>query len=390
MPLQDDARWREEFVAADAPATGAPATRNLVYLDHASLGPTPRRAIQAMTDSLSAQSARGSLQHPLLHEQAELARQEYAALIGGRPDQIAHVQNTASGISLIAAGLPWRQGDEVVVPAIDFPSAVLPWLTLEPRGVVVRRVECADGRVDIDALLRACGPRTRVVCVSWVQFSNGYRLDLARLGTACRERGILLVVDGIQGVGALRINVGDLPIDALACHTYKWQLGPQGTGWLYLSDALTERLAVTAAGVRTVTPRDSYFDHRFVPRAGAMRFETGLLNFHGIVGARASMALLAEVGAETIETLIGERVQQIVQGLQRAGCQLAGGYTRAEFQSGIVAFTPLGCDAATCRERLLQAGVIASAREGYVRVSPHFYTSAQDVDAFLEALRDLS
>jgi selenocysteine lyase/cysteine desulfurase len=266
---------------------------------------------------------------------------------------------------------------------------VLPWLMLEPRGVIVRRVTCHGGRVDIDAMLRVCGDRTRVMCVSWVQFSNGHRLDLERLGTACRERGILLVVDGIQGVGALRIDVGTLPIDALASHSYKWLLGPQGTGWLYLGDTMLERLGLSAAGPRTVTPRESYLDHRFVPRTDAMRFETGLLNFHGIVGARAGMALLAEVGAQAVEALVEERVAQIVEGLQRAGCDLAGGPARGEFRSGIVAFTPRGCDAAACRERLLQAGVISSAREGYVRVAPHFYTSAQDVDAFLAALRDV-
>lgn len=375
----DGAAWRDEF----------PVTENLIYLDHASLGPIPRRVVQAMDRSLTAQSRRGSLEHPGLHDVAELARREYAAFIGARPEQIAHAFSTSSAISLIAAGLDWNAGDQVVVPAIDFPSAVLPWMTLHARGVVVNRVPCADGRVDIDALLRACGSRTRVVCVSWVQFSSGFRIDLERLGSACRERGILLVVDGIQGVGALKIDVGNLPIDALAVHAYKWLLAPQGVGWLYLADTLAGRLDISAAGPRSMTPRPSYFDHRFEIRADAARFETGILNFHGIAGARASMALLREAGAETIESQVLKCVEGITQGLLQAGCQIQGGADRSDFRSGIVAFRHPRHDAAACRAHLLEAGIVTAAREGHVRVAPHFYNSKNDVDAFVQAVREL-
>jgi cysteine desulfurase/selenocysteine lyase len=376
---EDLSRWRSEFAI----------TENTIYLDHAGVGPTPQRTLQALSDSFQRQARRGSLEHPWLHEQAEEARHDYATFIGARDDQIGHVGSTAAGISVLASGLSWKPGDEVVVPAIDFPSAVLPWMMLATRGVTVRRVPCEDGRVEIDHLLDACNARTRVMCVSWVQFSSGFTLNLQRLGEACRKRGIFLIVDGMQGVGALRINVSTLPIDALVTHSYKWLLGPQGVGWLYVADTLSDRLALSAAGLRTVGDRASYFDHRFNPHQSVSRFETGILNFHGIVGARASLGLLEEVGRDAIEHRIHELVARIFTGLQTLEYEVKGGADRAQFQSGILAFNHPRYEAVACREALLSAGIVTSAREGYVRVAPHFYTSFGDVDTFLAKLGSL-
>jgi cysteine desulfurase/selenocysteine lyase len=375
----DISRWRSEFAV----------TESYIYLDHAGVGPTPQRTLQALSDSFQRQARRGSLEHPWLHEQAEEARHDYAMFIGARADQIGHVGSTSAGISLVAAGLSWQAGDEVVVPAIDFPSAVLPWVMLEPRGVIIRRVPCEDGRVEIDRLLDACNARTRVMCVSWVQFSSGFKLDLQRLGEACRKRGIFLIVDAIQGVGALQINVAALPIDALVTHSYKWLVGPQGVGWLYVADTLSDHLGLSAAGLRTVGPRESYFDHRFDMNRTVARFETGILNFHGIVGARASLSLLRDVGTDAIENRIHELIARIFAGLQTLGYEVKGGADRAQFQSGILAFNHPRYDAVACREALLREGIVTSAREEYVRVAPHFYTSFADVDTFLTRLSEL-
>jgi len=373
------AQWRDQL----------PVTRNLVYLDHASMGPLPRPTVTAMVASIEAQAERGSLEHARLHAEADAAKADYAALIGAQPAQIAHITNTASGMGIIAAGLDWRAGDEVVVLAMDFPSVVLPWMTLQPRGVTVRRVPDVEGQVSVDAILAACGPRTRVVCASWVQFSNGARLDLARLGQACRERGILFVVDGVQGVGVLQIDVAALPIDALVVHAYKWLLAPQGVGWLYVADTLAPRLTLPGAGPRSMKPGTSFLNLRFDPRPDAGRFETGLLNFHGIVAARASMGVLQSVGAGVIEARARALAARLAEGLVRLGCEVQGGATRAGFESAIVAFRHPRRDAVQCQENLLQAGIVTRAREGWVRVAPHFYNDADEVDALLARLAAL-
>jgi selenocysteine lyase/cysteine desulfurase len=373
----DVARWRQEFAV----------TERYAYFDHASVGPTPRGTVAAVTRSLEGQASRGSLEHPPLHQLADDTRNEYAAFIGAPPENVAHASNTSAAISLIARGLDWRAGDEVLVPEIDFPSAVLPWKMLERRGVAVRALPCADGRVDAGRLIDAISARTRVVCASWVQFSSGHRLDLARVGEACRSRGVFFVVDGAQGVGALRMDVSALHVDALVTHGYKWLLGPQGVGWLYMSEGLIAATELSAAGIRSMTPRDSYFDHAYAPRADAARFETGILNFHGIAGARASLGLLREVGIDAIEARVTALTAQLADKLLTAGCSVKGGADRAAFRSGVLAMRPPSGDAAACQGRLLAAGIVTSLREGWVRVSPHFYNTEDEIERLVSAAR---
>ncbi|WP_144640868.1 aminotransferase class V-fold PLP-dependent enzyme [Bordetella genomosp. 13] len=376
----DVARWRAEF----------PVTQELVYLDHAAMGPLPARTLETITARLAAQSGRGSLEHPLLFDLAETTRAEFAAYIGARPDQIASMPNTSGGLSVLAAGLTWRAGDEVVVPDIDFPSAVLPWLTLQRHGVRVHRVPCEDGRVDAQALLAACTPRTRLVCASWVQFSSGCVLDIVALGEACRKRGILLAVDAIQAVGALDVNVADLPIDALATHSYKWLLGPHGVGWLYVADGLLEQLSQPAAGPRGVVPRDTYAEYALDPLPGVARFETGLLPFPLIAGAATSLKLLRAARAQGAAARLRGLTSHLAEGLLRLGYRLRGGADRTAFGAGIVVFVPPDGDAARCRQHLLDAGIVTSAREGGVRVAPHFYNTEDELDALLDRLKTLA
>jgi selenocysteine lyase/cysteine desulfurase len=368
--------WREQF----------PVTASYAYLDHASVGPLSRPALDTMTGSLASQASRGSLDHPQLHEMAEDARGRFATLIGTSPRQIAYVPSTSAGISMIASGLDLKAGDEVVAPAIEFPSAVLPWVLLGEKGVVLRRIPCQDGQVSIDALLDACNRRTRVISTSWIQFSSGFRLDLLALGDACRKRGIFLVIDGMQGVGALDIDVGSLPIDALVTQSYKWLLGPQGVGWLYMSERLSAATGLTAAGVRTREPRESYFDHALQPRDCVARFESGILDFHAIGGATASQGLLMDVGMSAVEDAVIELGDRLRAGLSRMGCGVLGGAKTSGLRSQIVAFKHPRRSAQECVDALLARGVVTSVRENHVRVSPHFYNTPPEIDLLLSVL----
>jgi selenocysteine lyase/cysteine desulfurase len=375
----DASRWRGEFAV----------TQRYAYLDHASLGPMPRRTIDVIARRLREQGEQGSLVHAELHEVAESCRASYADFIGARAEQVGYAANTSAGMSTLAAAIDWRAGDQVIVPAIDFPSAVLPWMTLGARGVEVLRVPCEDGRVLAGELLGACGPRTRLVCASWVQFSSGSVLEVAELGEACRRRGILLVLDGIQAVGVLPIDVAALPIDAMVTHSYKWMLGPQGVGWLYIADGLRDRLRLPAAGARSVTPRASYFDHRLEPLPGAARFETGILPFHLIAGVASSLELLRQAQAMGAHAHVAYLVAHLVEGLQRAGCHVMGGADRRRFQAGIVAFIPPSGQAGHCRQGLLEAGIVTAEREGCVRVAPHFYNTLDEIDALVARVREV-
>ena len=370
------ADWRRAFAVTDA----------LIYLDHASVGPLPRAAVNAVTASLQEQARSGSIVHGKLHEAAEELRGHFARFVGAAPDQVAAVPSTAAGISTIAMGLDWRHGDNVVVPEIDFPSVVFPWMVLADRGVEVRRTPCTRGTVQIKSLLDSTNARTRVIAVSWVQFSSGFRTDLKELGEACGRRGILLVVDGMQGVGALRLNISSLPVDVLATQSYKWLLSPQGVGWLYIRGELLNRIKLSAAGVRTVGHRNSFLNHTFDLAPSARRFESGILNFHGMSGAAASLRMLSDIGIEKIESRVLGLSRQLAEGLLAQGCRLMGDPLNPEASSGIIVFTHPAYDAATCQRRLADAGIVVSVRENAVRISPHFYNTEHEIDKTLRIL----
>ena len=364
-----------------------PATRTYAYLDHASVGPTPTPTSVAIRDTLRLQGERGSLEHPALHQNAEETRERFAVFCSVKPHNIAFAPNTSSAISTVARGLDWRAGDEVVVPEIDFPSVILPWKTLAPKGVALRIVPCRRGMISVEDLLDACTRRTRILAVSWVQFTSGYRVDLNRLGEECRARGILFVVDIMQGLGVLPIDLASLPIDAAAAHSYKWLLGTQGVGWLYLNDALADTLSVSSAGSRTLTPRESFCDHSLELRAGAPRHESGILDFHGIAGVRASLEFLSGVGQSRIAERALSLAERLRSGLLKAGCEMLGDQNSKERRAAIVAFKHPRTESNELREALLRANVVTSVREGCVRVSPHFYNTEAEIDRLLAIVK---
>jgi cysteine desulfurase/selenocysteine lyase len=370
------AAWRREFAAA----------RDCAYLDHATLAPLPRVAVDAMAASIESHARKGSLAFHDLHANAERVRAQFAELIGADAGEVAMTSSTAAGINIIAKGLRWPEGDSVVVPSIEFPANMYPWLHLERRGVRVRRVAPVDGRIAVDRLMAACDDTTRVIAVSLVQFSSGFRLDVQSLGETCRARGILLIVDGMQAVGSLAIDVHKLPIDAMALQSYKWLLGPHGVGWLYVRKELLDRIEPLAVGSRSVTPRASYLDHRFELAESATRFETGVLNLHGIAGAGASLELLQRVGIANIEARVLALSERLARGLNARGYAILGSRSNASECSAIVAFRHPTIDASTCHARLATAGVVTSVREGAIRASPHFYNSEDDIDRLLDAL----
>lgn len=370
------AEWRRQFAV----------TRDYSYLDHASLGPMPQAAVEAMQASIAAQATRGALAFPALQKTAEDVRARFAAFIGADADEIAITSSTAMGINVVAQGLRWRDGDSVVLPAVEFPANMYPWMHLATRGVEVRRISPREGRITADDVLAACSDRTRVVAISMVQFSTGFRADLETLGKACRTRGILLVIDGMQAVGAIQLDVHALPIDAMALQSYKWLLGPHGVGWLYVRRGLVGEIAPLAVGSRSVTPRESFLDHRFELRTTATRFETGVLNLHGLAGAGASLDLLGGVGIGIIEARALELADRLAAGLATRGCTIVGSRADARERSAIVVFRHPRVEAAACHRRLLEAGVVVSLREGAIRASPHFYNTEDDIDRLLDAL----
>ncbi|HUO86139.1 MAG TPA: aminotransferase class V-fold PLP-dependent enzyme, partial [Thermoanaerobaculia bacterium] len=281
-----------------------PVTADWVYLNHAAIGPLTAAAADRLAELARSVAATGDRRWPQRNDGVEEVRHGVARLLGaGAPSSVAFVENTSAALSLVAQGLPWRRGENVVTAACEYPSNVYPWMILERHGVELRRVaERPGGRLEPDDLLARCDESTRVLALSWVQYASGLRSDLSVLAAACRERDVLFVVDAIQGLGALALDVEATGVDVVAAAGHKWLLGPEGVGLLYLSPRAVERLTPTRAGWRSMVHR--YDWERLVVdfAPGALALECGTLNVYGILALGASVEVLLAAGREEVES----------------------------------------------------------------------------------------
>jgi selenocysteine lyase/cysteine desulfurase len=310
-------------------------------------------------------------------------------MIGAAADEVAMMVNTTYGINFAARALPLQPGDVVVSSDREFPANIYPWMALEKsRGVKLHLVPVRDGLADEEALLAALDrPGVRVLTVSWVSFETGKRLDLARLGAACRERGIWFVVDAIQGVGAAPLDAAACHIDLLACGAQKWLLSPWGTGFLYVRRELVTALEPNDTGWMAVRASQDFT--RFCQYAldffdDARRFEVITLPFQDFAGMNAALELFFDVGLERVHALVRDRATQIVDWATRRRDMRLVTPSDAAGRAGIVSVVPP--DPVATAKRLEAAGVACSLREGAIRLSPHFYTSEEELERALEVL----
>ena len=362
---------------------------DVAYLNHASTGPLPSRTVRALAEWDTLRST--PWRHDATAQFAVLARSRElcARMIGAMPDEIALMVNTTYGINVAASSLPLRAGDVVVTPDREFPANVYPWMALaKRRGLTYRRVPCTEGLADEASLIRALDePGVRVLSVSWVSFETGLRLDLARLGAACRERNVYFVVDAIQGVGAAPIDVHACHIDFLACGGQKWLLSPWGTGFLYVRRELVRQLEPHTVGWMAVKNSEDFTrlcDYELNWFDDARRFEVITLPFQEFAGFNASLELFESVGWSRVHALVSERAAQIVRWAGRNRTVALVTPADPARRAGIVSVRP--ADSSTASARLRAAGVPHALREGVIRLAPHFYTSADEVERALSAL----
>lgn len=376
-----------------------PGARALRYFNAASQGLMPTPVADAVRKTVEGHVAGGI--HAFVEDmkQVEAARSRLARMIGAEPTDVAFTANTAEAVGRVADGLDWRAGDEVVLCDLEFPANVYPWAAQVPRGVRLRRVASCGGRIETSRLVDAMGPRTRVLAVSMVQFSSGFRLDLHALGAACRERRVLFFVDVIQGLGIFPVDVGAMGIGALAGEGRKWLLAPPGTGFLHVAPEWIERIRPRTTGAMSVDPatgmlgwvprmrEDGGLDLGPVFRRGAGRYEAGYYNMAGLSGLAASLELFESLGAERVRGIVEARTETLIDGLLAGGFPVFGPRVRSE-RSGIVAFEVRG-DPEAWRRELGRRSISVGVREGYLRVAPHIYNSAEDVEVLLRELEKI-
>ena len=357
----------------------------MVYLNHAAAGVLPFATRDALVTLVDGQARAGVLGFVPVESTLDRYRERVGAFVGARGSEIAFLRNTGDGANTIARGLDWREGDEIVVSDNEFGSNALPWLALREQGVRVTFVRTAHERMTPAVLAKTMTARTRLVALSWVSFADGYRHELAPLAELAHARGALFCVDAIQGLGAFPLDVRAAGIDALYAGGAKWLLAVPGVSFLYVSEALQERLAVRWRGWRDVRDIWNFLDYEQPLAASAARYEGGTQNFLGIAALGASVDVLAGAGVARIGEHVLGLTDRLVAGLESRGAHIAT-LRGPGISSGIVTFALPGHDAIELGRRLGRQGFVTTYRATGIRVSPHGYNTEDEIDAFLAAL----
>ncbi|MFL5583091.1 MAG: aminotransferase class V-fold PLP-dependent enzyme, partial [Gemmatimonadaceae bacterium] len=362
---------------------------DVVYLNNASTGPLPQSAVRAAEEWARLRAEPWRISEAMEFGTLRSVRERVARLVGATPGEIALTTNTGHGINLAARALPLAAGDVVVTSDLEFPANVYPWQALErARGVRTRLVPTRDRLPDEDALVAALDePRVKALAVSWVSFATGYTVDLARLGRACRERGVYFVVDAIQGVGARTLSLAELDVDLLACGGQKWLLSPWGTGFVYVREPLVRELEPTPVGWMAVKGSEDFTrltDYALDWHDDARRFEMVTLPYQDFAAMDASLALFEQLGPARIEAHVRALADRIVDwARERSDVRLVTPADPAR-RAGIVAVAARDPRAASVR--LTSAGVVHSLREGAIRLSPHCYNTPEEMGRVLELM----
>jgi selenocysteine lyase/cysteine desulfurase len=363
-----------------------PLTQRFVFMNHAGVAPMSERARAAIDAQMERLTLRPYVDG-LAEEEAERLRGSIARLVGAEAETIGLVRSTAHGLSLLAQGLDWREGDNVVGARGEYPANVYPWMALRDRGVEYRMAELVDGRITPEAVLSLVDDRTRVVALSHVQFWNGYRIDIEAIGAQLDRRGVLFAVDAIQSVGALRLDLSALPVDFLAAGAGKWLLGPLGIGFCFCRPELLPRLRPVLVGVGSVKRDHEYFDYAFELGDTARRFEESVVSILDVAAFQAAVDLLLDVGPEAVEERVLGLARQLATGLAERGHQVVEPWPRGPREgSGIVSFRRPDATAAEVLRDLNAAHVVGRRHADFVRLSPHFYNTPEEVERVLDVL----
>ncbi len=362
-----------------------PITRNYNFQNHAAVAPMCRRATDEIRRFLD-QSEQSAYVEGAFYRHADRVRAQLAQLINANADEVTFCKNTSEGLSMVANGLSWNNGDNVVTTNVEFPANMYPWLALRSRGVQVRMVLEEDGRIPIERIFEAIDSRTRVVAISSVQFASGYRTDLATLGEYCQSKGVLLCADAIQSLGAFPLDVRAMNIDFLAADGHKWLCGPEGIGVFYVRKELHGHLRPSNVGWMSMKDPFNYDRYHFEFADSARRYDTGSYNLAGIYGLGGALEWIDGIGVRAISQQLLALTDRLIEGVRAKGYRVVSARQPGE-GSGIVAFFSDLHDAETIRRHLqAEHRIVIAVRFGRLRSSPHVYNTEREIDQLVEAL----
>lgn len=366
--------YREEF----------PVTKDYAYLDHAGVAPVSLRVKRALEKFLNEASESGMFNYKSWMDGVQEIRKKSAILVAADPEEIAFVKNTSHGISIVAEGLDWNEGDNLLVCEKDFPSNIYPWLNLKRKGIEIRVVPSQNGRILIQDIEGLIDSRTKLLTVSSVNFSSGFKIDLEVVGRLCKRKRILFFVDAIQSLGVIPMDVNEFKIDFLAADGHKWLLSTEGTGIFYCGKELAPRINPPLIGWKSIINESDYDHIDFRLKTNSLRFEEGSLNVMGIYALGAAIDLLVEVGIDRIQARVIELGDLIIREAEKRDFQVRTPKSKEE-RGGIISIIG-NFDPINVKDRLKEEGILVNVRGGAIRISPHFYNTEYEVLRLFDAI----
>lgn len=359
----------------------------IIYFNHASTGPFSSLVVNRLTNLLKIKSENQIDEYDSFLKVLEKSKLLLAEMINCSPDRIAFVDNTSNGLNILAQSVLWQKGDRILLNDIEFPANVYPFLNLKRFGVEVDFVKSENEIVTADQIINAITPETKLVSVSFVQFLSGYKIDLERIGNYCRKNDIIFCVDGIQGIGALQIDVEKCKIDFLSCGTQKWLLGMQGLAFIYVDGEFQKKMIPANVGWLSVENAWNLLDYKMDLKTSANVFQGGTLNSFGIYAFNTSLKLFREFGFRNIESEVLSNTKYFINQLKTVSLDCILSNCSDDELAGIVTIKPK--DSEKIFEELGKKKIICSLREGFIRFAPHFYNTHHEIDKVVEELQKI-
>jgi len=354
----------------------------LIYVNHAAVAPWPLRTVEAVKNFADENGAVGSRHYEQWIKLEQTLKNNLATLINAASsDEIALLKNTSEGLSIIAKGIEWQAGDNIVISNQEFPSNYIVWEALQREGVELRIADLLSTETPEQAIIEKMDSNTRLLSISAVQYASGLKMDLHTLGDACKANQSLFCVDAIQQIGATQFDVQAIDADFVVADGHKWMLGPEGLALFYCKQSSMEQLKLQQFGWHMVEDLSDFSNmHNWQPAHSARRFECGSPNTLTTHALQASISLLLELGMESVEAAVKDNVQSLISLFESLKDVTVLSPTERDRHAGIFTFSKKGIDNQQLYQYLVEKGVVCAARGGGIRFSPHFYNQASEFE----------
>ena len=357
------------------------------YLNHAAVSPWPVRTSNAIKQFADENIHAGASRYPdWLETERKLRKQIKTLLNAPSADDIALLKNTSEALSVVACGIDWQDGDNIISTDQEFPSNRIVWEAQARHGVEMLKIDVMTDESPESCLMNACDENTRIMAISSVQYGTGLKLDLVQLGQFCHDNAIYFCVDAIQSIGAHEIDIQAINADFVMADAHKWMCGPEGIALFYCRADIREKLQLNQFGWHMVEEQGDYSRNSWSPANSARRFECGSPNMLGIHALSASLSLFEEIGMDNVASSILKKTSYLIDKLNNfADVELLTPVSEQQ-RAGIVTFKISGKDMTEIYSKLMKNKVICANRLGGIRFSPHFYTDLENIDNSLDIL----